>query len=316
MAYVPSKRWTVLDVLSMVRELTKTVDQSKVLVDQGRYFYNTALSEIVAVLNGALDPAYFVSEVIATSSEIVNLNISATAGDISNINITSNTITRVPGAWKVGDIFTVQIYDINVADVFSFVGRVISVDGTAKIATYTPIEGTEYTLNTFTNGSVWVISTLSTLTINTNSLSYSADKIVEIWDSTYGQCVKVDIGEFYSIGRSGFEHKSYDSDIVWTQIGNSIYLKNGSKCISPGTKTVIYQRQPSYPTLYDATEYVDIADKYVPLLVKRIYTYLILQTEVDVPKNLAQEMQTDYAQIAAFAGSELANRRGGEQQKR
>ena len=73
MAQVPSKRWTAFDVLSSARELAKTVDQKKVLQEQGKYFYKIALSEIVALLNSSTDPSYFTSTGLTNGTNIARI---------------------------------------------------------------------------------------------------------------------------------------------------------------------------------------------------------------------------------------------------
>ena len=321
MAIVPSKRWTARDVLSMVRELTKTTEQQKVLVDQGRFFFNTALSEIVSLLNGSLDPAYFVSEIIAPVADTDQLVIDTSGGiptEVNSINASTNVITIAPAAspvFQVGNLIIVTFYDSTVPAMRKWTGKITSVDGTGKIGTYTVIAGSDATMGATAEGTLTILRTNSTLSYDMSGLGNSVDKVVQIWDSTYGQCVYVEPGAFFSLGRTGWEHQSYKSDIVWTQLGNTVYFKNGASVVTPGTKTIVFQRQPTYPTAYDDTEYVDLADKHVPLLVKRIFTYVIMQLENDIPKNLAQEMQMDYAAIGAYATSEISNKRkdGGKQ---
>lgn len=314
MANTPTSRWTVKDVLSMVREITDTVDQRKILTEQGRYFYNAALSEIVSLLNSSTDPAYFNAESISLTNSLLHSTygfIGATLTGMSNQYGTMTITSTKPAAGAIVTIWSYRTSDglsnLCLARVTSVVGDTVYVS--AIIGGVPLIPGSVYDYATVT----WMDNP-SNDTFNATTLAYNYDRIVSIWDSTYGQCVEVTLDQFYSIGRSDFQHKSYDNDIIWTMAGNTIYFRNGAKITSPGTKTVIYQRQPRYPTLYDDTEYPDIADKYIPLLVKRIYTYIILQKESDIPKNLAQEMQLDYASIAAYAGVELSNRNKGNTQ--
>lgn len=311
MAETPSKRWTPKDVLSMVRELTKTAEQREVLSKQGKYFYNTAISEIVGLLNGSLDPAYFRAEVITATSDItLQMSAQVGGGEIEIILATPNTVQRLTTPWSIGDVIVVSTWDnVGGSPISHWVGKIVSVNDTGLIGTYEMVTGADVDFN-YAGGDfahVTIIHTFSTLSYDLTGLSKPFDVIVEILDSEVGQCVFVKPGEFYSIKRADFAHKSYDDDIIWTQVGNTVYFRNGAN-ITAGTKTVIYQRQPDYPVNYDDTENVDLADKFVPLFAKRIYTYLILQTENDIPKNIAQEMQTDYQQIMAYAGAELANK--------
>jgi hypothetical protein len=298
MAQVPSTRFTAFDVLSMSRELAKTVDQKRLVTEQGRYFYKLALSEIVTLLNSSVDPSYHVSQVLTITADQELLTTA-----ITSIVASTNTIVRSAGLFTVGEILVITLAtsSSNGAIAHQWIARVVN--GGAS-ATYEVITGTDADISTHIP-SVIGIKSLSTLTADTSS--YLIDRIITIEDSVVGQCVEVTPEEFASLGRGSFVHQSYADDIVWCQFGNTIRFKNGAK-VTGGTKTMWYQRQPNYPTLYDDTEYVDLADKWIPLLVKRIYTYILLQTEPDIPKNLAQEMQMDYQLISGFKQAEVENK--------
>lgn len=303
MPQVPSTRWTVFDVLSASRELAKTVDQKKVIQEQGKYFYKIALSEIVTLLNSSIDPSYHTSAPLTMGSDIEFLN----QFNILSIDTTAKTISRSTGSFKVGSYVSVVSTTPDGLSTYQWTGR-IYIGG--SIATYTLIAGTDfnYTFGS-PSGFVYVAieksSTNSPLSIDISDINY--DRIISIEDSSNGQCVEVSAQEFASLGRSTFQHKSYDDDIVWCLAGNTIRFRNGAK-VKVGTKTMWYQRQPIYPTLYDDTEFVDLSDKWIPLLIMKIYTLMILQNEPDIPKNIAQEMQTYYQLIPGFTQAETQNK--------
>lgn len=235
MPLAPSTRISVHEVLSTARELTKTVDQKRVLIEQGRSFYRLALSEIVTMLNGAANPAYKVEEAV---------------------------------------VFTPAL------------------SGSVKYYTFD-------------------LATLVNLFDMEDALENSA----------FGACIHVpDTSEFISHKRTatGLSSRSYDDDIIFNVRGSQLRIIAGSKVIGAGATwtgsifSFTHYRQPNYPTtdaqFTDGTTKIDLPDKYAPLLVKRIYTYCILQTENDVPRNLANEMQLDYSQISAAASAEIASR--------
>lgn len=309
MANVPSKRWTVFDVLSSARELAKTIDQKKVLVEQGKYFYKLALSEIVALLNSASDPSYYTSSVLVVDDSDLTYPLRSQIGHTQNItslvkNGDTYTIAISTGFPLVsGSLISVLKTDANDPPLSQFLVAYLTSGGLTVQAT--AIIGSVGTFdNTVENLYITVISPIVNQ-IDISTLDY--DRIVSIEDAAYGQCIYVSPEEFASLSRANFQHKSYDDDIVWTQFGNILRFRYGSKVTTTATKIIYYQRQPSYPVNYDDTEFVDLADKWVPLLLKRIYTLMILQTENDVPKNLAQEMQLDYQQISSFASAEVSN---------
>jgi hypothetical protein len=223
MPRVPSQRWKVVDVLSTVRELAKSTNQSRVLSEQGKYFYKSALSEIVALLNNSTDPSYFTGP-------------------------------------------------------------------------------TTLTLST-------TISSASTIAVATIGTTLQYDRLVSIAFEDWGHAVKVTANEYFSIGRPDFQHHSYADDIVWTQMGDVIHFSAGIAITgTASTAGLFYQRQPNYPTNW-TSDYVDLADRWVPLLIKRIHTLMILQTEADIPRNLHQEMALDYESIGAYAQAEVLNKR-------
>ncbi len=302
MPQVPSTRWTVLDVLSTARELAKTVDQKKVITEQGKYFYKVALSEIVTLLNSSLDPSYHVPTPLTLAADIERLSDST----ITAINSTAKTITRSSGTFIVGSYLHITLITI--------VGAVIAYQWTARIvvggstATYEVITGTDATYASATQHcSVFVEKSNSTNPLSVDISTVNYDRIVAIEDSVNGQCVEVSPHEFASLVRTGFAHKSYDDDIVFCQYGNTLRFRNGSKIV-PGTKTMWYQRQPDYPDNWDDTDWVDLADKWIPLLIQKIYVLMILQVENDVPKNLQAEMQMNYQQISGFLQAEMSNK--------
>lgn len=319
MARVPSNRWTPKDVLSVVRELCKTVDQRTVLQEQGKYYYNLSLSEIVALLNSSTDPSYFKSEVVTVGSDISFMEIKAAGGIniVESIVASTNTIKKFDGVgnvpWEVGSLIDVSMMNTGTLAVYAkFLARITSVSTTGTpagtTAIYSIIAGSDADWPVAsTVGSCTIVKTLSNLTIDLTTLSKDYDTVVALIDSSNGLCVPVSLDVFHSIGRDDFSHKSYDDNIIFAQSGNTLYIRNGANVVA-GTKTIVFQRQPDYPVLYSDAEWVDLGDKHIPLLAKRIYTYIILQTENDIPHNLAQEMALDYQQVSAYVGAENMNR--------
>ena len=302
MPQVPSTRWTVFDVLSASRELAKTVDQKRVIQEQGKYFYKIALSEIVTLLNSSVDPSYITSTPLTLYSDIEFLINSY----ITSINTVSKTITRSDVPFKVGSYINITlISSSNGSVLYQWTAR-ISVGG--KTATYILVSGNESTYSPSAQTCSVIVeksNTNSSISADISTIGY--DRIISIEDSLNGQCVEVSPQEFASLGRLDFQHKSYEDDIVWCLVGNAIRFRNGSKA-KVGTKTMWYQRQPDYPINWDDTDKVDLADKWIPLLIMKIYTLMILQNEPDIPKNIAQEMQTYYQLIPGFNQAESQNK--------
>jgi hypothetical protein len=300
-AQVPSLRWTFADVMSASRELAKTTEQQRLMQEQGKYFYKIALSEIVTLLNSAVDPSYIVSTPLTMAVDTERL----TNTTITAINSTSKVITKSTGVFAVGSYIHVTLVANTGTVTYQWTGR-ITVGGAS--ATYKLISGTDFTyIPASQHCSVFVEKSNLDNPLSVDISDIYFDRIIFVEDSSIGLCKEMSPEDFSSLGRSSFSHSSYADDIVWTLTGNTIRFKNGEK-IKPGTKTLWYQRQPNYPINFDDTDYVDLADKWIPLLIKRIYTLLILQTENDIPVNIAQEMQMDYQLITGYSSAEIANK--------
>jgi hypothetical protein len=310
MPQVPSTRWTALDVLSSARELAKTVDQRKVITEQGKYFYKVAISEIVTLLNSSVDPSYHISTSLSAVADFENLlDTTVNSGVITAMTVVGSvvTITRSSGLFIVGSLLTItQTSTASRTILYQNTARV-TVGGATATATIigTPAIVTYVGANHGLAVTVEKSNVTNPLTVDISTILY--DRIISIEDSTNGQCIEISPQEFASLGRATFSHKSYDDDIVWCMYGNSIRFRNGAK-ITPGTKTMWYQRQPNYPINWDDTDWVDLADKWIPLLIQKIYVLMILQVENDIPKNIENEMQLSYRQISGFMQSELSNK--------
>lgn len=315
MAKLPSN-WSVKDVLSVVRELTNTAEQQKILSEQGKYFYKLALSEIVTLLNGSLDPSYFVIEqVVPSTTPLVVLDANQQSNGINVVSTATNTIRTAGVALPINTHFVLCGWNADT----NYKGSILGYG----LTWHAPTNKLTYRLKAAQGGSIdmpsldpnrrlaFIVNVPSTdISIDLNLLSKPYDRVVAVIDSLWGVVVPVSPSEYFSIGRSDFAHKSYDDDVIYTQIGDTLLIRHGaSNASQPGTKTIIYQRQPDVSlTAWDDTVKADISDKFVPLLVKRIYTYIMLQVNNDIPQNLHEELTLDYAAISNYASSEVSNR--------
>lgn len=309
MAQAPSQVWTPFAVLGAARELAKTADQRRVMSEQGRMFYKLAISEVVALLNASADPTYWTPTVLTVSADQERLADNAiNSGIITGYSPSANTLTRSSGVFVSGSIISVSVIDTGSSSRYQFIGRITVGGSTGTYEILSGADGGDYAgYEIF----VSVIKSTSTSSADISNIKY--DQIVAIQSSTAGFLVPVSPSTFFSLSRANFPNSAYADDCVWTQMGNTIYFQVGSKIQGGvGVVTMYYQRQPDYPSTdadYASTSvFVDLADKWIPLLVKRIYTYCILQTENDIPKNLAQEMALDYQSISNYAGAELQNK--------
>jgi hypothetical protein len=315
MAQVPSTRWTPRRVLSMVRELTDTIDQRKVLTDQGRFFYDAAISEIVTLLNNSADPAYFKTVAFSLATDTRHYRDSShlyLPDGFYNFSMTVNgsTLLITPSTYipEVGTLLVITAHNMT----FNPTASVYSCTAIVNSKTLTTCTATILAGNAIASGSNYAHSMVavgsSDATLDISSFTHPVDRIISVYDTVNGQCKEISLNEFRSLQRPDMQNNSYSRDIVWTQVGNTLMFKNGAN-VTAGAKYLDYQRQPSYPVNYDDSEYVDLADKWIPLLIKRIYVYVILQVENDVPQTLMNEINTFYPIVSATVGAELENRK-------
>jgi len=139
MANVPSLRWSVLDVLSSARELAKTVDQQKVLQEQGKYFYKLSLSEIVTLMNKSLDPTYFTSQVVTETDEELYYDFLDTES-IDILDDTTKIIHRSDGLlFTIGSLLYIVL--IQISDGAILYQGVIRLTSSGASASYSLIAG-------------------------------------------------------------------------------------------------------------------------------------------------------------------------------
>ena len=136
------------------------------------------------------------------------------------------------------------------------------------------------------------------------------------------QCILKPVHEYLAVELGNVGTSVYSNSVIACQLatssGSELRILPGteiynSKMTNAGTPislqiTVYYLRQPKIDNLNYETDYVDLPDKYVPLLVKRIYSYCLLQIQGDIPTNFSNEMASDYRQIAEFLNAEMLNR--------
>ena len=108
---------------------------------------------------------------------------------------------------------------------------------------------------------------------SSDSLDLSAlriNRVRKLKDSISGECVEVaDARDFENL--SQFPQKQ--NNIYWYQNGETIQLYKGSKISAYGTLTLDYYGKPI--SVVQDTDYLDIKDEYVPLVIQKAQNYII-----------------------------------------
>ena len=326
MGFAPCERWTAHRVLSVCRNLAKADAVDKVLTEQVKIFYQTALNEIVTLLNGAIDRSYLTNVI----SYYVDL------GDSFTIN----------NEYLIAQSDPLHPIDTNLMAINVLQKKVVTINGTNTLID--PLENKKIDRLNYIEQEI-----------------EGAGSAIEGLETHTGQILPIkDIGIAQSLMRADFPHESYKNDLIYIEIGgepttnisnqnwtaaqseylpttgnstdkifNSYYIRirkdprsrkfNMRPAYVDGTnyrriKTIIwYQRMPNYPKdgttpatdgwASDSThpsKYVDLPEKHISLLIKRIYTYLLLQQTGSIPDQLAADTTRDFANIYANMNAE------------
>lgn len=123
------------------------------------------------------------------------------------------------------------------------------------------------------------------------SLANSVDKVIKLFDSANGLILPAGDYEFDNIINIPQKQKN-----VWyIQFGEKIFLLYGTGATQIGTVTLFYYRQP---TMVSADgDYVDMKDKYVPLLVAKAKNLIYEQLRMAPPESLTNMIEQKSAEI-------------------
>jgi hypothetical protein len=319
----------------MARELSKTPETKLVLEQQGRYFYKMALLEIVTLLNGAVEPAYYTS--LLAEDRYTSGEVRGGCTDQTVISVENDIFHKLPAN------------GINSVCAINVLQKRLSTDSGGDILD--PIYGKEMD---------------HIIAIEQSVVDGDYKEIY-----TIGQLKPLSLSKFQSLLRGDFAHGSYKDDIVFCETGgktssaisitsgiagdwttrntdqsgatylpasgdstvkfNAHYIRlrydpnneigvilNPVYSGTPADERIIqynifYQRMPNFPADGSTTatdgwrdgsthtsRFVDLPDKHLPLLIKRIYTYCLIQLNQNIPEQLSHDIMQDYNQIYAM----------------
>lgn len=272
-----SKIYTLTKLRSLIRDLANQVATAELQNDTILEIINKNTLDIAEQLNGASAPDYGTTGVItdATSSYAATVvqggAYNATTGVITKSahGLTSADIGKRIVLWDDGDPITkIVITEITaITDSANFVTRIIS--GASSIAS----PECDYA----------VFSVHSTANIDISSLK--VDKIIKIKDSVSGLVSEKKDLAFENL--SGIS--TYSNSVFYNHFGETLFLFKGSNVTSWGTLTLYYYR---YPTLLAAEgDYVDMRDKYVPLLIEKSVSDVYIRGNLVPPKEISSGVE-------------------------
>jgi hypothetical protein len=143
--------------------------------------------------------------------------------------------------------------------------------------------------------SVVVTQTAGVIDLST----YRIESITKLVDSTNGECIQKDAHEIENISNV----PQAASNIYYNNYGEQIFLKKGSSVASYGNLTLFYIRVPVKANA--DTDYIDLRDKYIDLLINQAKIMVYEQSSVSVPDSLMQSVKSNIAAIRSNNIQEL-----------
>jgi len=315
----PSNQFTAHAVISQATSLSKTVSQEAVLEAQRKNFYRTSLIEIVTLLNGAVDRSYLTyleavnkhasDSYTPTERQIIVGNdpiMGSAATWMSGINLLQKRVSssviydplkgrqidrivsieqRVEGtgaSYTAVQPFSGQIKPAKLTEMQSIMKLDFAHGAYKDDIVYLDIGGTETTAN----GGAWTSAEAGCDYLPTSGTGS------ETIFSTYWlrlrkdrNSTKIPLTPAY-VGAADYYRLIYT---IWFNRMPNFPLE-GSTAATDGWR----------PDSTSSSRFIDLPDKYMPLLVKRIYTYCLLQLQQTIPDQLSADIMNDYRQIYAM----------------
>lgn len=294
-----SKTYTLTKLRSLIRELADQITPSKIQNSTILEIINKNTLDIAEQLNGASAPDYGTTAVVSDgassflSTVVQGASYNATTGVVTDTGhgLTSTDIGKRFVIWDDGDPITnIVVTEITgITDVDNFTTRIIS--------------GAQNILSPA--GDYAVFSAHSAANIDLSSLR--VDKIIKLVDSTHGLVVEAKDLAFENL--SGID--MYDSSVFYNWFGETLFLFKGADVSAWGTLSLYYYR---LPVLLSADgDYVDLRDKYVPLLIDKCKLEVYERGELAPPKELQQSVENKVQAIRELNEAKTAKimQRGG-----
>jgi len=271
-----SKAYTFSSIESHLRVLVDEIAPSKILSDTIKSIVNKNLLDIAEMLNGASIPDYGQTAVLSDAA-------GSSATPVTSSASYQNSTKRV----------THSGHGLTSASL----GKRVALLGDSGLAEYMGIG----TLTAIISTSIFEVSFALGADIASNYLSYvilpahsaafldlsglKVDKIIKVVDSTSGL-----VSERNDLTFEGLQNNDQMTrGVFYNHFGEYLYLYKGSNVTSWGTLTVYYYRIPTLVTA--VTDYIDIKDKYIPLLIDKCKVDIYELAKMAPPKEITQSVE-------------------------
>ncbi len=274
-----SKRWQLSELESSIRISVGQVTKEKIQSKTIKKYLNFALQDIAQQLNGAAAPDYGNTWNISDSgsSETNTIVTGASYTDATKTvqktghNLTSTSVGQRISLWN-GTISAVIAEIASITDVNNFVISKAFGGDIAGTVSYA------------------VFSAHTSPNVDLSALDPPIDKVVKIKDSINGLLTPLGDADIEAENITDFE-----DGVFWNKFGETIYLKIGDNVPAWGTLTLFGYRQPYL--LNATTDYIDIKDEYVPLVLAKATNYILVILKETAPESLTALIASETQKI-------------------
>jgi len=143
--------------------------------------------------------------------------------------------------------------------------------------------------------------------VNTNF-----DKVVKVVDSNNGLVPMKSDFAFENLAAI----TSYQNSVFYFQHGETLNFFKGNNVSNFGTASVYYYRQPV--AVVSSSDFLDIRDKYVPLVIAKVKNFVYEQVGKEAPEaltNLIESKTTEIRQLNMDENALIRNKQRGDSSK-
>ena len=268
-----SKNYTLKKIKSLLRILTRQLGLKALIDKEIVSIINYNLFDLAALLNGAQDPFYQDKEVLGDAATFYS--DSAVAG--GTYTDSTKTVTKTAHGLTTADIGRRIILHSETPGTcgITTIASIVSVNA----FTLTNSMGTTIGGGTFYYA---VLSKHSGAYLEMSALK--VNKVIKLVDSDSGEVVPAGDSDFEKLA----DLDEYSESLVYNQVGETLELFKGADISAWGTLTLHYYRTPN--TLVSDTDYVDLKDSYIGLLLDKCKLVLYEMAKIAAPKDLSDSV--------------------------
>jgi len=278
-----SKQWTLERIEGILRNLSDQLAPNKIepldIID----YIHIAVTKTAERLGLSTLGDY----TQATAVSVVTLAAASGIVLATSYSYTTKTVTKAAHGLSVGD--TLIYWDDGGYYAIGYVATVPS------SSTFTVSQNIGVTV---TNFKYLKVTPHSTDTVDISGLGYGVDQIVKLSDSISGLCVPKPTDVLDDL-----TYPQKQGKIHYYRRGETLVLRKGSDVSAYGTLTLEYVRSPMKVTT--STDYLDIKDKYISLIIDVAKLLVYEAVNAQPPEQLSKSVEE---RIGAFAQENLKER--------